>query len=210
VTPRLLFRFIQLLIGSLLAVAAVSWWLGHIPPSRVAEEVIEESYFLPAPLESPSFTLTSHFGEPTTSKDFKGKILAVFFGYTSCPDVCPLTLTRLSETFRLLEEEGNRIQVIFVSVDPARDTPGQIARYLANFHPSFLGLTGTEEEIRAVAEGFGAYFSANGSGEHYTVDHTARTFVVDTEGRIPLTFPVTASPLEMATDLATLLGDTHQ
>ena len=206
-TPRLLLRFIQLLIGILLAVAAVSLWLGYRTPSRVPEEVREGSYFLPAPMESPSFALTTHFGEPATSGDFQGKILAVFFGYTSCPDVCPLTLSRLTDTFRLLQEEGDRIQVLFISVDPARDTPEQMARYLANFHPSFLGLTGTEEEIRGVADGFGAYFSANGSGEHYTVDHTARTFVVDTEGRIPLTFPVTASPTEMARDLATLLRD---
>lgn len=189
--------------------AAVSWWLGRTPPPRPAEEVMEESYFLPAPMESPSFTLTSHLREPSSSSDFQGKILAVFFGYTFCPDVCPLTLTHLTEAFRLLEENGDGIQVLFISVDPARDTPGQLARYLANFHPSFLGLTGTEEEIKMVADGFGAYFSANGSGEHYTVDHTARTFVVDTEGSIPLTFPVTATPSEMARDLATLLGDSR-
>jgi len=132
-------------------------------------------------------------------------ILAVFFGYTSCPDICPLTLSHLTEAFRLMGEVGDRVQLLFITVDPDRDTPERMASYLGNFHPSFLGLTGTVDEIRAVSDGFGAYFSANGSEGNYTVDHTARTFIVDSEGLIPLTFPVTSTPEEIARDLATLI-----
>ena len=165
----------------------------------------EESYFLPAPLPAPDFTLLSQNERQLSSREFPGKILIVFFGYTSCPDVCPLTLTNLTKAFQEMGEDGERIQVLLITVDPRRDTPERLKRYVENFHPSFLGLTGTEEEIRTVADGFGAYFSApSGEGSH-TVDHTARTFVVDRFGRIPLTFPVTATPEEMARDLTILI-----
>jgi protein SCO1/2 len=132
----------------------------------------------------------------------------VFFGYTSCPDVCPLTLSKLAVAMEELEEdERSKVQVMLVTVDPARDTPDRLRTYLGNFHPSFLALTGREEEIREVANEFGAFFSRAGDGEDYTVDHTARTFVLDPSGRIPLTFPVTATAQEMARDLARLLDE---
>ena len=99
------------------------------------------------------------------------------------------------------------MQVMLVTVDPERDTPNRLRSYLANFHPSFLALTGTEEEIRKVANGFGAFFRRAGEGQDYTVDHTARTFVLDPSGQIPLTFPVTATAQEMSRDLERLLGD---
>jgi protein SCO1/2 len=149
----------------------------------------------------------SHKGEEVSSSDFSDKILVVFFGYTSCPDICPLTLSHLSQAFREMEEDGERIQLLLITVDPARDTPARLHQYLESFHPSFLGLTGTEEDIREVADAFGAFFARNGGGEAYTVDHTARTFVIDPSGRIPLTFPITATPREMARDLALLLQE---
>jgi len=149
----------------------------------------------------------SHAGEEVSSSDFPNQILVVFFGYTSCPDVCPLTLSHLSQAFREMEEEGERIQLLLVTVDPARDTPERLRQYLERFHPSFLGLTGSEEDIREVADAFGAFFARNGEGDSYTVDHTARTFVIDPSGRISLTFPVTATPGEMARDLAILLEE---
>lgn len=141
-----------------------------------------------------------------SSGDFPGKVLVVFFGYTSCPDVCPLTLSNLTRAFGEMGENGERFQVLLITVDPDRDTPERLKRYLSNFHPSFLGLTGTEEEIRSVADGFGAHFSIASKEGDYTVDHTARTFVVDTSGRIPLTFPISATALEMARDLGRLVS----
>jgi len=137
---------------------------------------------------------------------FSGKILVIFFGYTSCPDVCPLTLSNLTRALGQMPEGGERVQVLLITVDPARDTPGRLKRYLSNFHPSFLGLWGSTEEIRSVADGFGVYFSPPRGEGSYTVDHTARTFVVDPTGSIPLTFPPTATPEEIARDLGTLLG----
>lgn len=205
VTPRILLRLVQLLAGTLLGLAVAFWWLGRAGPVAEAEGP-QTDYFLSQPLEAPDFSLTTHLGGTFSSEDARGKVLVVFFGYTSCPDVCPLTLSKLSEAFSLMGEAGARVQVLLVSVDPARDTPQRLESYLENFHPSFMGLTGTEEEIRRVADGFGAYFSANGTGEGYTVDHTARAFVVDGHGKIPLTFPVTASAEEMARDLSLLLN----
>ena len=102
-------------------------------------------------------------------------------------------------------KEANRVQVLFITVDPPRDTPERLRAYLSNFHASFIGLTGPIEDVRGAADGFGAYFSPPRGEGNYTVDHTARTFVVDPSGQIPLTFPITATPEEVARDLTTLV-----
>lgn len=197
-------RLLQVSAGILLGFAAVflcmGWGRDTVPASQTPED-----HFLPSPIPAPSFALTGPNGETVSSLGFPGKVLVVFFGYTYCPDVCPLTLTHLTHAFRELREDGSRVQVLLITVDPGRDTPERLAGYLANFHPSFLGLTGTDEEIRKVADAFGAYFARVGDGEDYTVDHTARSFVVDPAGQIVLTFPITATPQEMARDLETLL-----
>lgn len=204
VTRRPILRLFQILLGISLGLVAVFLWASGQGPAA-PEGSAGAGYFLPSPLPAPEFTLTSQDGVRISSANFPGKILIVFFGYTSCPDICPLTLSNLSRAFGKMNEGGERMQVLFVTVDPARDTPERMKVYLSNYHPSFLGLTGSEEEIRTVADGFGAWFSNPGEGEDYAVDHTARTFVVDRFGRIPLTFPVTATPDEMARDLITLI-----
>lgn len=206
--PDMRIRVVRLFLGAALGLAAVAVWLGG-EISRSTSPAAERGYFLAEPMPAPGFVLTSQEGQRVSSTDFRDKVLVVFFGYTSCPDVCPLTLSKLARAFRLMDEDGDRIQVALITVDPSRDTPIRLERYLANFHPSFLGLTGTVEDIRAVAEGFGAYFSNPPEGEEkesYTVDHTARTFVIDPSGHIPLTFPVTATADEMARDLTALLN----
>jgi protein SCO1/2 len=203
VTRRLTLRLFQILLGITLGLVVVYLWASGWA-SEVPMVGSDESHFLPEPIPAPKFALTSQDGEIVSSEDFPGKILIVFFGYTSCPDVCPMTLANLTRAFQEMEENGERMQVLLITVDPARDTPERLKGFLSHFHPSFVGLTGTVEEIRIVADGFGAWFSEPGGGEGYTVDHTARTFVVDRFGRIPLTFPVTATPQEMARDLITL------
>ncbi len=196
---RLIFRTFQVITGVLLGLLVAFWVF------RSRSQTDTAGYFVPEPLEAPIFELLSHEGRKVSSDGFPGKLLAVFFGYTSCPDVCPLTLTHLGRAFREMGPESDRVQVLFITVDPARDSPERLARYLQAFHPTFLGLTGTEGEIRAVADAFGAFFARNGEGEDYTVDHTARTYIVDPRGRIPLSFPITATPEEMARDLRVLL-----
>lgn len=201
-----LLRTIRVLVGVLLGLLVAFWILQQREPMGPESVSAGEDNFLSTPMEAPTFLLTSHLGEPTSSEDFPEKFLVVFFGYTYCPDVCPLTLSKLTEAFRLLGPRAEALQVLLVSVDPDRDSPDQLRRYLANFHSSFLGLTGSAESIRDTAEGFGAHFEANGTGQDYTVDHTARVFVVTPEGRIPLTFTLDATPVEMARDLETLLA----
>jgi protein SCO1/2 len=203
-TPASSFRFRRLLLGGALGLVAVLVWMrAWKPETSPGEEGTD--YFLSSPLPAPEFSLTSQEGSPVSSRDFPGEVLVVFFGYTSCPDVCPLTLSNLARAIRGMGEDADRVQVLFITVDPARDTAERLKAYLSNFHPSFLGLTGPMEDIRWTADGFGAYFSNPGGEGNYTVEHTARTFVVDPSGRIPLTFPITATPEEMARDLATLL-----
>jgi len=197
-------RIFQVLTGVLLGLAVVLFVLRWQNRGQGSEAA---SYFLPDPIPAPEFSLVSHQGERFVSSEFRGTLLAVFFGYTSCPDICPLTLSNLGQAFRDMGEEGERIQLLLITVDPARDTPQRLRDYLSNFHPSFLGLSGTEEEIREVANEFGAFFARTGEGENYTVDHTARTFIIDSSGQIPLTFPVTATPQEMARDLTLLLEE---
>lgn len=202
---HLLDRIFKILTGTLLGLAIVILVLRSGDPDPGTDAA---GYFLPDPIPAPALSLSSHLGETFDSADFQGRLLAVFFGYTSCPDVCPLTLSNLARAFVEMGEDGDRIQVVLVTVDPDRDTPERLGEYLGAFHPSFLGLTGTEEEIRAVADQFGAFFVRVGEDdEDYTVDHTARTFIIDPSGRIPLTFPVTATPEEMARDLSSLLRE---
>jgi len=202
--PRFFLRLFQALTGVLLGLGLVFLLFR---PGPLQEGADPADHFLPQPIPAPSFELTGHDGERVSSSDFPGRVLAIFFGYTSCPDVCPLTLSHLGRAFQAMGETGDRVQVILISVDPVRDTPERLKQYVELFHPSFMGLTGTEAEIRTIADAFGVFFARVGEGESYTVDHTARTFIVDTSGRIPLTFPVTATPEEMARDLTLLLEE---
>ncbi len=198
-TRRILQVFLGVVLGALLG---LGWWQLS-PPGKV--ERAQEEFLLPAPMPVPPFALLSSRGDTVHSWDFPGQILVVFFGYTSCPDVCPLTLGELRGALARLGSQGSKVQVLFVSVDPQRDTPSRLSEYLSALHPSFLGLTGSEEELKGVAEGFGAYFARVGEGPHYTVDHSGRVFVLDTHRRLVLTFPPGTTGERMAAGLQRLL-----
>ena len=105
------------------------------------------------------FSLTDHYGKPARLADFRGKVVVMFFGYTQCPDVCPTTLSILRETMTLLGSDATRVQVLFVTVDPARDTPQLLAQYVPAFHPSFIGLYGDEKTIAATAKDFKVFYA---------------------------------------------------
>jgi protein SCO1/2 len=201
-SSRILQRSFLVLTGVLLGLAVV---LVVLPSGDGSTAVGELGYFLSDPIPAPAFSLDAHNGTRFDSQEAGNQHLIVFFGYTYCPDVCPLNLSNLARAFQEMGENAEAFQVLLVTVDPYRDSPKRLEEYLSNFHSSFLGLIGSEEEIRSVAEGFGAFFAKVGEGPDYTVDHTARMFVVSPAGEIPLTFPVTATPSEMARDLALLL-----
>ena len=147
-------------------------------------------------------------GRPRSLDEFKGKVALVFFGYTQCPDVCPTTLGEIATIRKSLGADGQRVQPIFVTVDPERDTPEILKAYMASFGDDCIALRGNEEQIRAAAKHFKVFYSKvpGKTAESYTVDHTAGTYVFDTQGRIRL-FARHGTPADaLGADIRALLG----
>lgn len=131
------------------------------------------------------FRLTSHTGRAITDRDLKGKLSAVFFGFTHCPDVCPTTLFDLSELLKELGPDGDKITPVFITVDPERDTPNVLAEYLQAFDPRILGLSGSTAEVDVAVQAFKAYYRKGAvSPGGYTVDHTAIVYLMNKDGRM--------------------------
>ena len=144
---------------------------------------------VPGPQQSASkvpiggpFRLTSHEGKTFTDQDLKGKPFAVFFGFTHCPEVCPTTLYDLTQDLEALGKDADKMRVAFITVDPAQDTPELMKTYLASFDPRIVGLTGTEEEIAAVAKAYKIYYRKVPTESGYTMDHTATILLMDSRG----------------------------
>lgn len=129
------------------------------------------------------FTLASHRGETVTEKTFLGKPTVYFFGYTHCPDVCPTTLYNLTQQLEALGPHADRLNVVFVTIDPTRDTPEQLARYLESFDPRILGLTGSAQEVTAMAKSFGVHFGPMPDQGHEMMSHTSSAILMDANGR---------------------------
>ncbi len=153
------------------------------------------------------FQLTDHDGKRRSLADFKGKAVVVFFGFTQCPDVCPTTMARLAEVKQRLGADGDRLQVVFVTVDPERDTPGILKAYMGNFDPSFLALRPTPEELPAVAKNFKIYYKrVDGSApDSYTMDHSAGDYIYDPQGRLRLYSRQGTTAESLAKDIGALL-----
>jgi protein SCO1 len=153
------------------------------------------------------FELIGHDGQPRTLADFRGQVVVVFFGFTHCPDVCPITLAELAAALGKLGDDAKRVQVLLVTVDPERDTPDVLGGYVTAFDKSFIGLTGSAEQIAAVAREFKViYQRVDGSRpDSYSMDHSAGTFVFDTEGRLRLYVSYGQGSEVFAHDIAQLL-----
>lgn len=154
------------------------------------------------------FSLADMHGQRRTLADFRGKVVAMFFGYTQCPDVCPTTLSEMVQVKRLLGADASRLQVLFVTVDPARDTPQMLQQYMANFDPTFLALVPTPQELRdRVAPDFKVYYhKVEGSTPtSYTMDHTAGVLLFDPQGHVRLHSNYGSKPEAMAADIRRLL-----
>lgn len=131
--------------------------------------------------------LTDHNGKPRTLADFKGKVVAVFFGFTHCPDACPATLAEMAQAVRELGPDGDQVQVLFVTVDPERDTAEVLRQYVPSFHPGFLGLYGDLDATARMAKEFKVFYQKQPlPGGGYSMDHTAGTYLYDREGRLRL------------------------
>jgi protein SCO1/2 len=148
-------------------------------------------------------------GKPRTLADFKGKVTVVFFGYTQCPDVCPTTMAELAEVKRALGKDGERVQGVFVTIDPERDTPALLKNYIGAFDPSFVALRGSEEQTKAVAKEFKVFYAkVPGKTEgSYTMDHTAGSFIYDTQGRLRLFTRYGGGAQALSSDLRALLAE---
>lgn len=147
-------------------------------------------------------------GRLRTLADFKGKVVFVFFGYVHCPDVCPTTMGELAQVKKQLGPDGERVQGIFVTVDPQRDTPELLKSYMGAFDPGFIALRGTPQQTEAAARGFRVFYQqvpGRQPGE-YTVDHTAGAYVFDPQGRVRLFVRYGLPPADLAADLKSLLA----
>ena len=154
-----------------------------------------------------SLSLPDQNGQPRTLADFKGKVIVVFFGYTQCPDVCPTTMVELAQVKKALGKDGERVQGVFVSIDPERDTPEILKTYMASFDPSFVALRGSVEQAQAAAKEFKVFFAkVPGKTEgSYTMDHTAGSYVFDPSGKVRLFVRYGAGADALASDIKTLL-----
>ena len=155
-----------------------------------------------------TLSLPDQNGKPRSLSDFKGKVVVVFFGYTQCPDVCPATMAELAQIKKALGKDGERVQGIFVSVDPERDTPEILKNYMASFDTSFVALRGTLEQTKAAAKEFKVFYGkVPGKTEgSYSVDHTAGSFVFDPQGNVRLFVRYGSGIEPLTADLQTLLS----
>ena len=153
------------------------------------------------------FQLTDHNGKARTLADFRGKVVAVFFGFTHCPDVCPTALAELAAVARELGPDADKLQVLFITVDPDRDTPALLAQYVPSFNPAFLGLRGDAEALARTAKDFKVYYSRQAlPGGGYTMDHSAGIYLYDRQGRLRVFAPHNRTAGALAADIRTLLG----
>ncbi len=148
-------------------------------------------------------------GRMRSLADFKGKVLVVFFGYTQCPDVCPTTMVELADVVQKLGADGQRVQGIFVSVDPERDTPELLKAYVSNFNANFVALRGTPDQVKQAAKEFKVYYNKvpGKTEQSYTVDHTAASYVFDTQGRVRVFERYGSGAAVLTQDLKTLLAE---
>ena len=193
---QLVFALVALLAA--LSIAGTAYYLAFLPRGQVSSG----SALIGGP-----FSLTDQSGRKVTEKDFLGKYMLVFFGYTYCPDVCPTELQVMSAALDSLGARADDIQPVFITVDPQRDTPEVMKQYVANFHPRLLGLTGSPEEIAQVAKAYRVYYSKvdNNSGpDAYLMDHSSIIYMMDRQGKFLRHFtystdaPALAKALEAA------------
>jgi protein SCO1/2 len=153
-----------------------------------------------------AFSLTDSEGATRTLAEFKGRAVLVFFGFTQCPDVCPTALMRAAEVKQLLGADAARLQVVFVTVDPERDTPEILKAYTEAFHPDFLGLYGTKEQTDATVREFKVFYQKVPTGTSYTIDHTALSYAFDAQGKLRVILKHEQTAQQYADDLRQLLA----
>jgi len=153
------------------------------------------------------FTLTDHHGKLRHSDEFKGKVVVLFFGFTQCPDVCPTTMSELKSTMEQLGEQAKNVQVLFVSVDPERDTKEILSEYVPAFHPTFLGLNGNQEQLEQITKNFRIIYQKQAQGDSYTMDHSAASYLIDKTGQTRVMVNYGAGSSVFTHDIKLLLAE---
>lgn len=187
---------------SMLAAVCVAACSPSTPPAFKGVDLTGAEY-------ARKLSLSDQDGHTRTLGDFKGKVVVLFFGYTQCPDVCPTTMAELAEVKRSLGADGDKLQGVFITIDPERDTAALLKAYLASFDPSFVALRGSDEQTKATAKEFKVFYAkvpgkAEGS---YTMDHTAASFIFDTQGRVRVFTRYGSGAQAMADDIKVLLAE---
>lgn len=182
----------------LILLMGLIWWLFTTTPSQTQGHKQAHMVSDQTPVGG-DFTLTGSHGT-VSLHDFHGKVVLLYFGYTTCPDICPTNLSNLAAAMnRLPSQQQSQVQVIMITVDPQRDTQAKMDTYLPYFHPSFIGLTGSTTEIAAIAKRYGAVYQMvplNDGALGYTVDHSAFTYLIDPQGKLIEQLPHNTSPEE--------------
>ena len=198
------------LIGFLAVVVALVAVLAYLGRERSTEPTATGTPAIGGP-----FTLTDQNGRTVTDKDFRGSLMLVFFGYTSCPDVCPLTLSNMTEALEQMGDDAESVVPVFITIDPERDTVEKLHEYAARFHPSLVALTGTPEQVAQAADAYHVYYKRaeagmqNETGEHaghdmggYAMDHTSIIFLMGRDGEYLAHFDPNTTPAQMAAGIA--------
>mgnify|MGYP001462189841 CR=1 FL=1 len=197
------------IVALVLAVVLV-WLLLYWEPSKTAATPPGQHSALASAPKGGDFTLVGGNG-PVALADYRGKVVVLYFGYTYCPDVCPTSLSRIAQGFSELDAaELRKVQGILISVDPERDTPLRLADYAPFFHPSLIGVTGTAEQISAVAGQYGASYRKHpqDADGHYSVDHTSLTYIIGPDGKLMTSLPYDSTPHQIIASIRPLLAST--
>ena len=173
--------------------------------SATDEAALKAGVFSP-PREAPDFSLSGSNGAELKLGSYRGKVVVVAFGFTSCPDVCPITLATLAQARKKLGAEGNELQVVYITVDPERDDAERMRKYLASFDPTFIGGTGTAERLDGVREGYGITATRHALGTSYLYAHSSFTYLIDREGKLRALMPYGHSADDYVHDLRILMA----
>ena len=190
----------KILLGTFAIILGLATGIYFFRPHTFHGTVIQ------SPETSYDFTLTGGNGDVSLS-DFRGKLVLIYFGYTFCPDICPATLGNVNQALKEIGAKAEDIQLIMISLDPQRDTPEKLEQYVAHFNPTFIGITGTQEQVDTVTSLYGIFYEKKEGSEatNYLIDHTATLMVIDREGYLKLVFPFGVTADEIADDLKYML-----
>jgi protein SCO1/2 len=193
--------FLGMIIGLALSVAGYRWFT---PPYAYKGSPMNP------PFQAPEIALHDQNGQPFRLSALKGHIVLVYFGFTNCPDICPATLATIKAAREKLGSRASDVAVVFITVDPANDTPARLKTYLAGFDPAFTGLDGTQSDLEAVWKAYGVYKQAKAvsTGGDELLDHSALIYLIDPQGNLRMTYGVGVSSADLATDLSHLLDST--